>query len=200
MLPRRVGRPSSATVVPRERILLAAARLFHERGYQATTVRDIAREVGIQSGSLFHHFATKEQMLTEMLREAALSMCVRAEALLEPIASPADRLRALIRFELDCFAGSQTRDFYATLVSEWRDTPDAFHAELRMLRQRYFGLVRSVLDACHAEGRLRIDPDAAAKVLHGVNTSSISWFRRSGRYTVDEFAAIFAKLLLNDER
>jgi AcrR family transcriptional regulator len=197
-LVKRVGRPSLAAAVPRERILEAAARLFCARGYQATTVRDIAREVGILSGSLFHHFASKEQMLVEMVREASISMCVGAEAVLAPIDAPVDRLRTLARFELECFVGSRTRDFYAVLVSEWRDVPASVQPELRGLRQRYAKLVGAVLTACHAQGRLRVAPDAASKVLHGVNMSAVSWFRQSGHYTVNEFADIVTGLLLTD--
>jgi len=200
VLTKRVGRPSVAAAVPRERILAAAARLFCARGYQATTVRDIAREVGILSGSLFHHFASKEQMLVEMVREASISMCVGAEAVLGPIEAPVDRLRALIRFELECFVGNRTRDFYAALISEWRDVPASVQPEMRGLRQRYAGLFGGVLDACHAQGRLRTTPDAASKVLHGVNMSAVSWFRQSGRYSVNEFADIVTSLLLTDER
>ena len=49
-----------------------AARLFRERGYEGTTVRDVAAAAGISAGSLFHHFPSKEQMLVEMLREASI--------------------------------------------------------------------------------------------------------------------------------
>jgi AcrR family transcriptional regulator len=195
---KRAGRPSGSTAVPREHILATAARLFSARGYQATTVRDIAREVGIQSGSLFHHFSSKEQMLVEMVREAAISMCVGAEALIAPISAPDERLRALVRFELDCFVGPRTRDFYAVLVSEWRDVPPSVQIELRGVRQRYARLVRGVLDACHRDGLLRDKPDACAMVLHGVNMSAVTWFRQSGSYTVDHFAGIVAGLLLVD--
>ena len=196
---KKAGRPAAADLVPRERILAAAARLFRERGYQATTVRDIAGEVGILSGSLFHHFVSKEQMLVELVREAAISMCVGAEALLAAVESPTARLRGIVRLELDGFVNSRLRDHYAAGVSEWRDVPASAQPELRMLRQRYFGLVRSVLDACAAEGRLRIAPDAALKVLNSATTGSVTWFRQDGRYSVDEFTDILLRLVLNDE-
>ena len=185
-------------VVPRERILIAAARLFRQRGYKATTVRDIAAEVGILSGSLFHHFDSKEQMLVEMVREAVIAMCVGAEALLAPLADPVERLRALVRFELDCFAGSQTRDYFAVLVSEWRDIPASVQPELRSMRQRYLGLVRSVIEQCEAASLLRLAPDAAGLVIHGATTGAVTWFNSSGRYTVDEFARILSDLVLRD--
>lgn len=185
-------------LIARERILNAAARLFRDRGYKSTTVRDIAAEVGILSGSLFYHFKSKEQMLVEMVREAVISMCVGAERLIAPISDPVDRLRVLVRFELDCFAGSQTRDYFAVMVSEWRDVPVSVQPEMRVMRQRYQALVRTVIDECDAAGLLRLEPDAAAKVLHGATTGAVTWFRSSGRYGVEEFARILADLVLRD--
>ena len=192
------SRGPKVAAIPRERILIAAARLFRQRGYKATTVRDIAAEVGILSGSLFHHFDSKEQMLIEMVREAVIAMCVGAEALLASLADPVERLRALIRFELDCFAGSQTRDYFAVLVSEWRDIPASVQPELRSMRQRYLGLVRSVVEQCEAASLLRLAPDAAGLVIHGATTGAVTWFNSSGRYSVDEFARILSDLVLRE--
>ncbi len=57
---------------PRGRLLRAAAHLFREKGYHRTTVRDIASLVGIQSGSLFHHFKSKEDILIQVMKETIL--------------------------------------------------------------------------------------------------------------------------------
>ena len=54
---------------PRGKMLSAAARLFRDQGFERTTVRDIARETGIQSGSLFHHFPSKEDILFAVMVE-----------------------------------------------------------------------------------------------------------------------------------
>src|SRR5882757_5262030 len=64
----------------RERILRAAAHLFRTRGYRGTTTRAISEIVGMLSGSLFHYFKSKEQMLFEVMHEGALSVCVRGDA------------------------------------------------------------------------------------------------------------------------
>lgn len=193
---RRSGRPTLEDSVPRESILATAARLFHERGYQVTTIRDVAAAVGIRPGSLFHHFASKERLLTEMLREAALAMCVRAEMLAEADDPPAQRLAALVRFELNCLVGERTRHQFAVLVSEWRDVPEAARPELQMLRSRYFHVWRQLLAECHEARLLRLDPEAALRILHGTNTSALVWFRRNGQYTITEFARILTDLVL----
>ncbi len=194
--PRRTGRPRLQESVPRESILAEAARLFRERGYQGTTVRDIAAAVGIQPGSLFHHFASKEQLLVEMLREASLSLCIGAEAAAGREGPPDERLAALVRFELNCLVGEGTRHQFAVLVSEWRDVPDAVRPELQMLRQRYFATWRQLLKECHDAGILRLEPEAALRIMHGANTGAVTWFRKNGRYGTGEFADILTSLVL----
>ncbi|CAN7767412.1 TetR/AcrR family transcriptional regulator [Variovorax sp. LjRoot175] len=190
------ARKTRESAIPRQRVLLAAARLFRERGYHATTVRDIAAGCGILSGSLFHHFASKEQMLAEILREAALTICTGAEALVAGITDPAARLRAVVCFELECFLGSRTRDYFGVLISEWRDVPAGLQPELRALRQRYFDLVLSVAEECEAAGLLRTEAQATVRVIHSTTTGAITWFRNDGRYTTDSFADVLCRLML----
>lgn len=183
--------------MPRERILGAAAKLFRERGYQGTTVRDIAELVGILSGSLFYHFRSKEEMLAEIMREAARSMCERAEATVAGPGAPRDHLRALVGLELECLIGEATKDYYAVLVFEWRVVPEEAKSELAEWRRRYRGLWRNVLAACAEEGLLRCAPEAAHQVLHSSTTGTMTWFKPSGRYSVDEYADILTQLVLN---
>ena len=59
---------------PKGRLLAAAAKLFREKGYSRTTVRDLAAEVGILSGSIFHHFANKDEILFGVMREVVSAM------------------------------------------------------------------------------------------------------------------------------
>lgn len=190
-------RRREASAIPRERILRAAALLFRRRGYKSTTVRDIAKEVGILSGSLFHHFQTKEEMLLEIMREAALSICLRAETIVGRDASPVEHLRELIRLEIDSVTSDNSRDYHGVLYFEWREVPEAIKPEFTRLRKRYHRLWRDVLKRCQAGGSLRCQPDAAALILHGALSSSMTWYAPSGRYGTEEFGDILARLILN---
>ena len=193
----RPERRAEAGTVARERILRAAARLFRKRGYKSTTVRDIAQEVGILSGSLFHHFRTKEEMLLEIMREAALSVCIRAEAVIDRAPSPVERLRELIRVEIESITGDGSRDYHGVLFFEWREVPEEIKPEFTRLRKRYHRSWLDVLDCCHAERRLRCEPDAASLILHGALSSAMTWYVPSGRYSTEEFGDILAHLVLN---
>ena len=182
--------------VPRERILHAAARLFRERGYHRTTVRDIAERVGILSGSLFHHFRSKEEMLREIMREAAISVCLKAEEIVARHPGAVERLRALISLELDCAVAEPSKDYHAVLFMEWREVPETARPEFTMLRSRYARIWRSVLEDCEREGLLRCEPAAASHVLHGAIQGAMTWFKSSGRYSVEQYGDILAGLVL----
>lgn len=190
-------RATKAGSIARERILQAAACLFRERGYKGTTVRDIAQAVGILSGSLFHHFRTKEEMLIEIMREAALSVCIRAEEVTGREAPAVEQLRELILLELKAIISKSRKDFHGVLFFEWREVPQSIRPEFTLLRKRYRRTWLDVLGRCQAEGRLRCEPDAAVLILHGALRNSMTWFAPSGRYSTEEFADILAHLATN---
>ena len=183
--------------VSRDRILSAAARLFHERGYRTTTVRDIAKEVGILSGSLFHHFQTKGEMLLEIMRDAALSVCIRAEAIIEHDRPPVDLLRDLIRLEFDSITHENRRHYHGVLFFEWREVPQADRAEFWQLRKRYKRSWMQVLAQCEAAGRLRCETHAASLILHGALRNAMTWYSPTGRYSAEEFGEILIRLVVN---
>lgn len=191
----RRGRRAIETAVPRDRILHAAARLFHERGYQGTTVRDIAEVVGILSGSLFYHFRSKDEILLDIMREAALSLCLRAEDVLADTEDPAKRLRQIIDIELEWMVGDIKKDYLAVLVFEWREVPDSAKAEFSHLRMRYHGIWMNVLEQYGKTIPLRIPVDAAARILHGALMGGMTWFRSSGRYSAQEFRDMLIKII-----
>jgi AcrR family transcriptional regulator len=182
---------------PRDRILRVAARLFSEKGYRSTTVRDIAREVGILSGSLFHHFRTKEEMLLDIMRDAAVSVCEHAEAIIEQPRAPALQLRELIRQEIDSITDDSRRHFHAVLFFEWREVPRSARPEFGRLRKRYQRSWLSVLEKCHAAGLLRCEPQAASLILHGALRNAMVWFSPGGRYSAEQFGDILAGLIMN---
>ncbi|SFV12386.1 TetR/AcrR family transcriptional regulator [Pseudoduganella namucuonensis] len=193
--PRKRGKQAADTIIPRERILHAAASLFHERGYQGTTVRHIADAVGILSGSLFYHFRSKEDMLLEIMREAALGLCLRAEDVARGTDDPAGRLRQIIDIELEWMVSDIKKDYLAVLVFEWREVPAPLKAEFTRLRARYNGIWIDALESHAQLVPLRVPVDAAARILHGALMGAMTWFRSSGRYSAPEFRDMLLKLV-----
>ncbi len=85
----------------REELLQLAATMFAERGLRATTVRDIADGAGILSGSLYHHFSSKEEMVDEVLRGFLDWLFTRYQEIVEQEPNPLERLKGLFMASFD---------------------------------------------------------------------------------------------------
>ncbi|MFO8141284.1 MAG: TetR/AcrR family transcriptional regulator [Marinobacter sp.] len=167
-----VSDPASA----RGHLLNEAARLFRDKGYERTTVRDLAAAVGIQSGSLFHHFRTKEEILKAVMVETIRLNTALMQAAADRAGSPRDKLRALIRTELESING-QTGEAMAVLVYEWRSLSEGSRAEVLALRDIYEGLWLSVLEELSGQGQLKADPFIVRRMLTGALSWTVTWYQ-----------------------
>ena len=182
----------------RQRILNVAARLFRERGFHATTTRAISEVVGILSGSLFHYFRSKEQMLFEVMSEAATQLCAKAEAAVAAAEGPRARLRALLLLQLHCLIGEDTRDYYAVMIGEWRELDSAAKPLLTARRIQYTALWRATLEECARAKLLRADPHTTQFVLLGAINWASTWFKPTGLLSIEDYAATLEKLVLEE--
>ena len=167
-----VSDPSSA----RGRLLNEAARLFRDKGYERTTVRDLAAAVGIQSGSLFHHFRTKEEILKAVMVETIRLNTALMQAAADQADSAREKLRALIRAELESING-QTGEAMAVLVYEWRSLSESSQAEVLELRDIYEDLWLSTLQQLSKEHQLGADPFITRRMLTGALSWTVTWYR-----------------------
>src|ERR1700710_2489613 len=85
----------------REELLAIAAELFAERGFKNTTVRDIADAAGILSGSLYHHFDSKEAMVDELLDSFQTALWREYDAIVASDRTPKEKLEAVVRASFD---------------------------------------------------------------------------------------------------
>ncbi|MEO6716905.1 MAG: TetR/AcrR family transcriptional regulator [Novosphingobium sp.] len=142
----------------RARILAVAAARFAEFGFGATTVRQIADDVDILSGSLYHHFATKEEILGEIVRDAALQLHRISVGIAAAPADAEQRLVALILADLGELTAHQS--VHAILFNErkfFRRSPD-FGYVVKAKRETYDAWQR-VLSEGLDEGLFRPDID-----------------------------------------
>lgn len=167
-----VSDPDSA----RGRLLREAAGLFRDKGYERTTVRDLAAAVGIQSGSLFHHFRTKEEILKAVMVEAIRLNTAVMRAAMNAAGSGREKLKALVRAELESING-QTGEAMAVLVFEWRSLSEASQTDVLILRDIYEALWLEVLNALKEEGALIADPFVVRRMLAGALSWTVTWYR-----------------------
>lgn len=172
----------------RTRILDATASLIRQKGFKATTVRDIGEAVGLYSGSLFHYFRTKHDILMEILRTAFITVCERHETTLASSLSPQDKLRQFIYNEIRLVFIEDQGDYHAVLYFDWRDAAPGHLPELIQLRKRYFRSWTELIRQCHEGGHLRGDPKISVRVLEGTLRGMMSWYRPTGMYSPEEMA------------
>lgn len=172
----------------RGRLLREAARLFRDKGYERTTVRDLAAAVGIQSGSLFHHFRTKEEILKAVMVETIRLNTALMQAAMDSATSNRDKLRALIRAELESING-QTGEAMAVLVFEWRSLSEESQAYVLELRDIYEQMWLDVMGELSRDGVLTADPFVVRRLLTGALSWTVTWYRPDGGLTLDDLTA-----------
>ena len=160
----------------RDRLLSAAAKLFHRKGFAATTVRDIGAEVGILSGSLFHHVRSKDDMLFAVMERVIAAMTQDLSSALSRATDTRSRLHALITVEL-AFLHGPNRHATAVLFHDWRALSVEKQATLLDGRNAYFQLWNDVLSTANAQQLTAVDPVVLRQFLHGALAWTSYWYR-----------------------
>ncbi len=186
-----VNAPDSA----KGRLLQAAATLFKEKGYERTTVRDLGKAVGIQSGSLFHHYPNKEAILRAVMEEAIILNTELMKASLAQANKPEDKILALIRCELESVLG-ETGAAMTVLVYEWRSLKEESQLEILKLREIYENLWISTLAEAKEAGSVVIDPAVLRRLLTGALSWTVNWYRKEGDLTVEQLAQMALSLAI----
>jgi len=182
----------------RAELLAIAAGLFAERGLRATTVRDIADAAGILSGSLYHHFDSKESMVDEILRGFLDDLFARYREIVARRLGPRATLEAVV------VASFAAIDGHHAAVA-------IYQAEARRLaEQPRFGYIRTrltefrkmwqdVLRAGVADGSFRSDLDVelSYRFLRDTVWVGVSWYRPGGKLGVDEIARQYLSIVLD---
>ena len=178
-----------------------AARLFRERGFDGTTIRDIAHAVGMRSGSPFYHFANKHELLMAVMEEGLRLGLDRTEQALAGAAMPAtERFRRLVRTHYGILHDSGS-DFIPVMLYDWRSLPAQYKRRIVELKDRYDAIWQRTLDELHAQGLLRADAKLARLMILGAINFSATWYRAkprsASRVNLDQLAAQTVALVLH---
>ena len=176
---------------PQDEILDAAGELFTEQGYAGTSTRAIAEAVGLRQASLYHHFATKEDILIALLRQTVVPTLdvARAQDVTRPAA---DRLVEIVRFDVTQLVTSRWNLGVLYLLPEIRTAAfDPFRADRLALRDIYRSLAAEILGA---DAR---DPRCA---LPFRLVESVIGLRSDGEITADDAATLAETVVAAVER
>jgi AcrR family transcriptional regulator len=192
--------PPKKADVTRARVLDAAAQVFREKGYIGAPLADIAAVAGLQAGSLYYHFPSREAVVEEVLRvgqQRTLDFVRRRIAELPEDSSAIDRLRSAITAH--GIAVLETSDYTSASIRILPQVPDDIRRRHLVAQREYAkDWVRLLGDADQA-GELRSDIDLSVirMLMMGALNSAADWYDPSRGLPGDELAAQFAEVLLN---
>lgn len=182
----------------RSAILQSSADLFARHGVASTTVRQIADEVGVLSGSLYHHFPSKDAIVDEIMTEYLDRLRTRYQQVVDANRAPPERLHALIVASLETAEQQPSATVvYQNELSHLRDLPhyETVKYAAAEIQQTWL----DVIEDGRADGSFRtdIDPRVFYRFLRDAVWLSVHWYRPGGHYDVQQLAADCASVFLD---
>ncbi|HEY1292435.1 MAG TPA: TetR/AcrR family transcriptional regulator [Chloroflexota bacterium] len=171
-----------------DQVRAAALRLFKEKGYHATSMRDIAAAVGINKGSLYSYIKSKEDLLIPVFEQAQGVLLSQIEQIsADASQSPTERLKRAIHAHVTAVADNL--DVLTVYLSEWRQLATESLATNRDQRARYAYLFHEILRDGVASGEFRpMDTRIVMLGMIGMCNYLFRWYRPDGRLTPDQIA------------
>jgi AcrR family transcriptional regulator len=181
----------------RAAILEAARAAFAERGYGAATIAEIAEATGLAEGTIYKHFASKQDLLHQVMGAFYERIIADLEASVARERTLAGRLRAIVRRQLEAFV--EDRDLCRLFIRELRAADGYALSPLHALNRRYTSILLRALAAGRASGEMRpeVEPRFVRDVLYGA-VEHVAWrsLVRGTRLPVETAAAQIVGLLL----
>jgi AcrR family transcriptional regulator len=169
----------------RQEILRTAARLFQQRGYDATSMNDVAAALKLSKGGLYHHFQSKDEILFEIMNHA---MEITQDLVIAPvrrIIDPEQRLRALIRLHIEVVLSPRDREI-TVMLHENHPLPPALRKRINTRKKEYIHFVESLIADFQKEAqrtrqtKSSVSPRAAAFALLGMINWIYQWYKPEG--------------------
>lgn len=184
----------------RRMVLDHSARMFRERGYAETSLRDIAAACGMKTASLYHHFASKEELVAEVLDTGVATVFSEARRRVEtlgPDAPPAARLAAAISAHLHALL--EADDYTGANIRIFGHVPARVRAATMEQREKYEQWWRDLLAHAALQGAIKPGTDLRTLrlLLLGAMNWSVEWHRpRRGADSVGAIAQSLTALVL----
>lgn len=188
----------------RQEILRTAARLFQQRGYDATSMNDVAAALRLSKGGLYHHFQSKDEILFQIMDHA---MQITEERVLTPvrgIADPEERLRALIRLHIEVVLSPRDREI-TVMLHENHPLPPSLRKRINTRKKDYIHFLENLMAEVQNEmqnksrpsyhARPKVSPRAAAFALLGMINWIYQWYKPEGELQAQNLIPQFTDLI-----
>jgi len=180
----------------RQEILRTAARLFQQRGYDATSMNDVAAALKLSKGGLYHHFQSKDEILFEIMNHAMEMTQERVIAPVRSIADPLERLRALIRLHIEVVLSPRDREI-TVMLHENHPLPPALRKRINHRKKEYVHFVESLIADVQRTrtAKAAVSPRAAAFALLGMINWIYQWYKPEGELQANSLIPQFTELI-----
>jgi TetR/AcrR family transcriptional regulator, cholesterol catabolism regulator len=184
------------TLDSRQEILRAAARLFQQRGYHATSMNDVAAALNLSKGGLYHHFESKDHILFDLMDGAMDITQQRVVDQVRKIADPEQALRTLIRLHIEVVLSVRDREV-TVMLHENHPLPPVLRRRINKRKKDYVHFLENLIAQVQRVRRPKngVSPRAAAFALLGMINWIYQWYKPDGSLNGEdisrEYTAIF---------
>jgi AcrR family transcriptional regulator len=194
--PKKRGRPQKGESGGlRAELIEKSALLFRTKGYDNTTVRDIAAAAGIQAGSWFYHFKTKQDILAAIMEQGMERSLAEIEAIASQTLPPREMLRRLVEVHLHTLLAPD-HHFIAVLLYEWRSLDEPARERLTALKDRYEAVWDRAIAALHHSGDWAMPSQFDRLLIFGALNWTVQWYKPGNGADVKELAQQAMRFIL----
>ena len=188
-----------ATVTRRDELLKIAAQLFAERGFRNTTVRDIADAAGILSGSLYHHFDSKESMVDEILQTFQSQLFAAYDEVLASGLTPRQKIEAAVRLSFEAIDEHHHEVAIFQNEADWLSGLGERFAYLADRNAQSRQVWLTLLTDGVASGALKpdVDVELAYRFIRDTVWVAVRWYRPGGGLSAEAVADQYLSILLD---
>jgi AcrR family transcriptional regulator len=171
---------------PRQEILRAAARLFQQQGYDATSMNDVAAALKLSKGGLYHHFQSKDEILFHIMSHAMEITEERVINVARRIDGVEERLRTLIRLHIQVVLSPEDREI-TVMLHENHPLPPPLRRKINARKKDYLVFVENLIAEVQRKrgSPSSVTPRAAAFALVGMINWIYQWYKPGGPLTGD---------------
>jgi len=179
----------------RQEILRAAARLFNKRGYDATSMSDVAGALKLSKGGLYHHFRGKDEILFSLMEHALDITQERVMNAVRGIVNPEERLRMLIRLHVELVLSPGDREI-TVMLHENHPLPPSLRRRVNKRKKDYVHFVETLVAEVQRvrQSGSRVAPRAATFALLGMINWIYQWYRPEGKLNAEQLAEQYTEI------
>lgn len=182
--------------ISRDLILESAAQVFCKKGYNGATMSDIAKAVGLQKPTLYHHFGSKQEILAELLDRAMTIVTENMAQVMQQDFPPDEKIKIAMRTYLQVLC--EQPDLSSVLLLEYRSLEKDLYKRHIHNRDKFEKMWRDLVKQGVDSGQLRSESvSMTVWALLGVMNWTITWYRPDGKLSAGEISDLFSSLFLN---